>query len=85
MSAHMFRNSIGAALALPPTNLSFHLKALSQAQLLSVVQEGRFLRYRANLTLMQGLVAFLTAECCGGQPQVCAELCAPKLTEAVTH
>jgi protein-tyrosine-phosphatase/DNA-binding transcriptional ArsR family regulator len=65
---------IGAALALPPTNLSFHLKALSQAQLLSVVQEGRFLRYRANLTLMQGLVAFLTAECCGGQPQQCADL-----------
>lgn len=76
---------IGTALALPATNLSFHLKALTQAQLLSVVQEGRFLRYRAKLTLMQDLVAYLTAECCGGQPQACAELCAPMLPETVTH
>ena len=54
--------------------MSFQLKALKQAQLPSVVQEGRFLRYRANLTLIKGLVAFQTAECCGGQPKPCADL-----------
>ena len=69
---------IGAALALPPTNLSFHLKALTQSQMLSVVQEGRFLRYRANLALMQDLIAYLTAECCSGHPELCADLCQPQ-------
>ena len=68
---------IGSALAVPPTNLSFHLKALTQAQLVSVVQEGRYQRYRANLVLMQDLIAYLTAECCAGHPEQCAELCPP--------
>lgn len=62
---------ISTALALPATNLSFHLKALSHAQLASVVQEGRFQRYRANMALMQALVHYLTAECCAGHPEQC--------------
>lgn len=66
---------IGGALEIPPTNLSFHLKALTHAQLLSVVQEGRFQRYRANLALMQDLIAYLTAQCCSGHPEQCAETC----------
>lgn len=65
---------IGSALDVPPTNLSFHLKALTAAQLVSVVQEGRYQRYRANLALMQELIAYLTAECCAGHPEQCAEI-----------
>lgn len=57
---------IASELGLPPTNLSFHLKALTQAGLLSVEQEGRYMRYRANTDLMFGLVDYLTAECCSG-------------------
>jgi DNA-binding transcriptional ArsR family regulator len=68
---------IGAALGIAPTNLSFHLKALSHASLLSVVQEGRYQRYRANLALVQELITFLTAECCAGHPEQCGELCQP--------
>lgn len=66
---------IGAALDVPPTNLSFHLKALAHARLVSVVQEGRYQRYRANLGLMQELIGYLTAECCTGQPEKCPEIC----------
>lgn len=73
----MVAGEIGSALDVPPTNLSFHLKALSQARLVTVVQEGRFQRYRANLLLMQELIAYLTEECCSGHPAQCAELCAP--------
>jgi ArsR family transcriptional regulator len=62
---------IAAALKLPPTNLSFHLKALTHAQLLNVTQEGRFQRYRANAALMQDLIAYLTEECCSGHPERC--------------
>ncbi len=69
----MVAGEIGSTLGVPPTNLSFHLKALTQASLLTVVQEGRYQRYRANLALMQDLIAYLTAECCAGHPELCAQ------------
>ena len=62
---------IAALLGIPNTNLSFHLKALTQANLLTVEQEGRFLRYRANIPLMLNLIAYLTEECCSGNPDQC--------------
>ena len=73
---------ISTALDVPPTNLSFHLKALTQAGLLSVEQEGRYQRYRANIALMLELIAYLTDECCAGHPELCGDLrrrspCAP--------
>lgn len=68
---------IATALMLPPTNLSFHLKALTHAGLVTVVQEGRFQRYRAHLARVQDLIAFLTDECCAGHPEQCTDLCAP--------
>lgn len=70
----MVAGEIAKTLDLPPTNLSFHLKALTQARLLSVEQEGRFQRYRANIGLMLELIAYLTEECCSGHPEHCAEL-----------
>lgn len=73
----MVAGEISTTLAVPPTNLSFHLKALTHAQLVSVVQEGRFQRYRANLLLMQELIAYLTEECCSGHPEQCVEICQP--------
>jgi DNA-binding transcriptional ArsR family regulator len=69
----MVAGEIGAALGIPPTNLSFHLKAMSNAQLVSVLQEGRYQRYRANLALVQDLIGYLTVECCAGHPEQCAE------------
>lgn len=66
--------AIAATLELPPTNLSFHLKALTQARLLSVTQEGRYQRYRANIPLVQELIDYLTAECCTGHPEQCLEV-----------
>lgn len=72
--AGMVAGEIATVLEIPPTNLSFHLKALTQARLVTVEQEGRFQRYRANLSLMLDLIAYLTEECCGGNPQQCAEL-----------
>jgi DNA-binding transcriptional ArsR family regulator len=70
----MVAGEIATTLDVPPTNLSFHLKALTQAGLLTMEQEGRFLRYRANLVLMLDLIAYLTEECCSGHPEQCADL-----------
>ena len=69
--AGMVAGEIAVALDLPPANLSFHLKAMTQAGLLTVEQEGRFQRYRADLGEMLGLVAYITDECCGGHPELC--------------
>jgi ArsR family transcriptional regulator, arsenate/arsenite/antimonite-responsive transcriptional repressor len=70
----MVAGQIASALDLPPANLSFHLKAMTQAGLVTVDQEGRFQRYRANFPLMVDLIAYLTAECCAGHPEQCADL-----------
>lgn len=59
---------LSAALDIPANTLSFHLKELHQAALVSVQREGRFLRYRADLGAMQSLMDFLTAHCCQGVP-----------------
>jgi len=67
---------IASALDIPPTNLSFHLKALTQARLVMVAQEGRYQRYRANMPLMLDLIAYLTAECCAGRPEQCVDVSA---------
>ena len=67
----MVAGDIAAKLGVPPTNLSFHLKAMAHAGLVTATQEGRFQRYRANLTLMSDLIAYLTEECCAGQTELC--------------
>lgn len=67
----MVAGDIATTLEVPPTNLSFHLKALTHAGLVTATQEGRFQRYRANLTLMSELIAYLTEECCAGQTELC--------------
>lgn len=62
---------IATELGLPPTNLSFHLKALTHAGLVDATQEGRFQRYRADLNLIRELIGYLTEECCAGSPTAC--------------
>ncbi|GAA5528229.1 helix-turn-helix domain-containing protein [Herpetosiphon gulosus] len=70
---------IASQLEIPPSNLSFHLKALVAVDLLIVAQEGRFLRYRANLSLMDSVIWYLTSECCQGVPERCGRCAAPLL------
>ena len=68
---------IGEALSLPAATLSFHLKELTHAALLVSRQEGRFIWYAANFDTMNGLIAYLTDNCCGGKPALCSPACAP--------
>lgn len=50
-----------------PSALSFHLKAMLEAGLVTYQQQGRFLVYRANFVVMRELINFLTENCCQGQ------------------
>lgn len=76
---------IASDLAIPPSNLSFHLKALVAVDLLLVVQEGRFLRYRANLRVMDSVIWYLTSECCQGVPARCGRCAAPLASIPLGH
>jgi ArsR family transcriptional regulator, arsenate/arsenite/antimonite-responsive transcriptional repressor len=62
---------IAAQLGVPPATLSFHLKELAHAGLVSSRSEGRFVIYAADYAAMTGLIAYLSEECCGGQPELC--------------
>lgn len=62
---------IGEQLDLPAPTLSFHLKTLAQAGLVSMAQEGRFVRYRAEMDGINALIGFLTDHCCDDHPERC--------------
>jgi ArsR family transcriptional regulator len=62
---------IGEELGVAPATLSFHLKELYHAGLISSRQEGRFIYYSANFESMTALMTFLTQNCCQGMPQEC--------------
>jgi DNA-binding transcriptional ArsR family regulator len=71
MPAGMISERLGIANA----TLSFHLKELSHARLVSGRQAGRFIYYSANFTSVNGLVDYLTENCCKGAS--CVVGCVP--------
>ena len=58
---------LSTQLSVPPNALSFHLKELSHAGLVSQERQGRNLVYRASFERMNALLAYLTQNCCQGQ------------------
>jgi len=70
----MTPGTIAEQLDIPPATLSFHLKELTFAGLVSQTRDGRNLIYRASFGRMTDLLTFLTSNCCAGQP---CELDAP--------
>lgn len=59
---------ISAVAAISPSSVSFHMKELLHANMVSSRTEGRFVIYTANFDSMNELLTFLTENCCGGQP-----------------
>jgi DNA-binding transcriptional ArsR family regulator len=55
-------------LGVSPSALSFHLKELAHAELVSTEPRGRHLIYRANFDRMNDLLGYLTEHCCAGEP-----------------
>ena len=67
---------IAERLEIPPASLSFHLKELTHAGLIVPRPDGRFVWYRADLDAMNGVVGYLTENCCRSSA-VCDPKCAP--------
>ena len=59
---------IQARLKLAPATLSFHLKELTAAGLLTAHQQGRYIYYRPDFKVMNALLGYLTENCCSGKP-----------------
>lgn len=55
-------------LGVAPNTLSFHLKELMHADLVSQERIGRNLVYRAQYDRMNAVLGYLTQNCCRGQP-----------------
>lgn len=56
---------------LTPANLSFHLRTLQEAGLVYAIAEGRFQRYRISTEAINGLMKYLSEECCSSAQETC--------------
>jgi ArsR family transcriptional regulator len=68
---------IGAQTAIAPATLSFHLKELCQAGLITANRKSRHIYYAPDFVAMDSLVNYLTENCCDGKA------CALPTTKAV--
>ena len=72
--------TIAARLGVPPSSLTFHTQALVRAGLATQRRVGRHLIYAADYAAVNGLVFYLTENCCGGAacaPAACPPARAP--------
>lgn len=69
---------VAEALDLAPNTLTFHFDRLRDAGLVTVRRDGRSMIYAARFETMNGLLAFLTENCCQGAAQACAPAAACK-------
>jgi DNA-binding transcriptional ArsR family regulator len=63
--------ALSAELDIPPSTLSFHLKELQQAGLVQGSKNGRSITYMADYGGLRGLINYLLADCCQGDPRLC--------------
>lgn len=70
----MAAGDIARKLKTAPNTLSAQLLLLSNAGLIGARRDGRSIIYAANFEAMSDLLLFLTEDCCGGRPEICAPL-----------
>jgi ArsR family transcriptional regulator, arsenate/arsenite/antimonite-responsive transcriptional repressor len=73
---------IGERLGVPAATLSFHMKELAHADLVTMRHEGRYIYCVANFATMNSLLAYLTENCCGGGTSTYVPVCEPVLCQS---
>jgi ArsR family transcriptional regulator, arsenate/arsenite/antimonite-responsive transcriptional repressor len=68
---------VAEKLGLAPNTLTFHFDRLRGAGLVTVRRDGRSMIYAARYETMNGVLAFLTENCCQGMSCAPAALCKP--------
>jgi ArsR family transcriptional regulator len=71
--------AIGQRVGLLPSSLTFHLQNLQRAGLITQRRDSRQLIYSADFSVMNGLVGYLTENCCGNSGAECSPNRAPAL------
>lgn len=79
-STGMPAGHLAEAVGAPGPTLSFHLKELSSAGLVRSRREGRSIVYIADYDGLRGLIGFLMADCCAGDPRIVGEFSIGKET-----
>jgi len=69
--------TIGEKIGLLPSSLTFHLQNLQRAGLILQQRVSRQLIYSADFEVMNGLIGYLTENCCAGSGSSCGEVCEP--------
>jgi DNA-binding transcriptional ArsR family regulator len=72
----MAAGEIARTLDTAPNTMSAQLLVLANAGLIRARRDGRSIIYAVDFDAMSGLLVFLTEDCCGGRPEVCAPLAA---------
>ena len=67
----MDAGEIAVTLGIKPTSLSFHIKELKHAGLVTSERHGRSIRYGVRIDGMRALFGFLADDCCQGRPDLC--------------
>jgi DNA-binding transcriptional ArsR family regulator len=68
----MAAGQVAQKLDLAPNTLTFHFDRLRDAGLVTVRRDGRSMIYAARFETMNGLLGFLTENCCQGAAEACA-------------
>ncbi len=66
--------AIAEALGVVASTLSFHLKELERARLLTSWRRQRQIFYAADFEGLRRLLTYLTEDCCRGRPEICGGL-----------
>lgn len=79
----LLAGEIAERLGVLQNTMSTHLNILLKAELVRKERQGRAIRYCVDIQTMQGLLAYLVQDCCGGKPELCQSIiaqvsCAPK-------
>ncbi len=69
--------AIGERVGLLPSSLTFHLQNLQRAGLITQQRVSRQLIYGADFDAVNGLIGYLTENCCGRSDSNCATACKP--------
>jgi ArsR family transcriptional regulator, arsenate/arsenite/antimonite-responsive transcriptional repressor len=80
--AGLAAGKISEDLGVTPTTLTFHLKELKHAGLITFTRDGRSLIYAAIYPTMNALLAYLTENCCGRPAALCVPVCEPRQAKA---
>mgnify|MGYP001245950418 FL=1 len=70
--------ALAETLGIAPSSMSFHLAQLANAGLVSQRRQSRSIIYSADFERMNGLMGYLTENCCGGLPCAPAAACSPE-------